>query len=76
MNRVDAHDGVDALDGPDYVALVIEWNELDWDEEEITAIVTAEQGVAAPSPARTIAALVGAFAALAFATWGLHRLRA
>jgi len=67
---------MDALDGPDYVAIVIDWDELEWDEEEVTAIVTTGSSVPRLSPARTLAALVGTFAALAFATWGLHRLRA
>jgi hypothetical protein len=69
MNRA-FPDGA-AIEGPDYLALVIEW-----DEDEVTAIVTAEPPPAAPSPARRIATVAGALAALALATWGLHRLRA
>jgi hypothetical protein len=59
------------IDGPDYVALVIEWE----DEDEVTAVINT-----APSPiaasARTLTTAVGALVALAFAAWGIHRLRA
>jgi len=58
------------IDGPDYVALVIEWN----DEDDTTAVLMAE-----PPPLRgtirTIAAVVGALGALVFAAWGIRRLR-
>jgi hypothetical protein len=70
MNRADLYDGVDVLDGPDYLALVIEW-----DEDEVTAIIAAPPEPPAVST-RAIAAVLGALAALAVASWGLHRLRA
>lgn len=60
------------LEGPDYVALVIEWN----DEGDDSAAL-----VASPEPAhphgmiRTIAAVVGALGALILAAWGIRRLR-
>jgi hypothetical protein len=61
---------VPGLEGPDYVALVIEWN----DEDDTTAVFEP-----APVPLRgtirTIAAVVGALGALAFAAWGIRRLR-
>ena len=59
------------IDGPDYVALVIEWDE----DDEVTTVMDAVPNPIAP-PARTIATVVGALAALAFATWGIHRLHA
>jgi len=59
------------IDGPDYVALVIEWE----DEDEVTAVINTTPSPIATS-ARTLATAVGALAALAFATWGIHRLRA
>jgi hypothetical protein len=57
------------IDGPDYVALVIEWE----DEDEVTAVNTMPSSAA--SPVRTFAAVMGALVALAFATWGIRRLR-
>jgi hypothetical protein len=59
------------IDGPDYVALVIEWE----DEDEVTAVINTMPSPIAAS-ARMLAAAVGALVALAFATWGIHRLRA
>jgi hypothetical protein len=61
-----------SLDGPDYVALVIEWDQLD---DQITKV--------SRPPSRTPKALLqvggviaGALGALALAAWGIHRLRA
>ncbi len=56
--------------GPDYVALVIEWD----DAEEVTQVV--DRHPVAPSPElKQVAIGVGAFAALLLARWGIHRLR-
>lgn len=57
------------LDGPDYLAVVIEWDDIAWNDEPtpVAETVTA-------SPLRTLAAAVGALGALALATWGLRRL--
>jgi hypothetical protein len=57
------------LEGPDYVALVIEWND---DEEDAPSVPepTYPRGTL-----RTIAAVVGALGALLFAAWGIRRLR-
>jgi hypothetical protein len=52
------------------LALVIEW-----DEDEVTAVIDTMPSPIAAS-ARTLAAAVGALVAIAFATWGIHRLRA
>lgn len=61
-----------SLDGPDYVALVIEWDQLD---NQITQV--------SKPPSRTPKALLqvggvvaGALGAIALAAWGIHRLRA
>jgi hypothetical protein len=55
------------------VTLVIEWD----DASEAATMVSAEEPGRMPSSAgRTIAALVGALAAIAFATWGIRHLRA
>jgi hypothetical protein len=60
------------LDGPDYVALVIEWN----DEEDDSPTLVASPASAHPHGAiRTIAAVVGALGALFLAAWGIRRLR-
>lgn len=71
MNSPDIHDEDPGLDGPDYVALVIEWDE---DAEE-TTIVRDRSHMPASSSTRTIAGVVGALLALGLATWGLRRLR-
>lgn len=65
------------LEGPDYVALVIEWN--DAEEERVTA-PTGSEALSEPAPrtstTRTIAAVLSALGALLLAAWGLRRLRA
>ena len=76
------------LEGPDYIALVIEWGD---DSEAVTTVSASApdqraQGsmVSALSPApspmvmkrKLVATLVGALGAIVLATWGLHRLRA
>jgi hypothetical protein len=65
---------VPGLEGPDYVSLVIEWN----DDDDAATLVGAEDG-AEPNRAsttRTIVAVLGALGALFLAAWGLRRLRA
>jgi hypothetical protein len=74
------------LDGPDYVALVIEWDELaDTIEREnpnqITNEITSErQTVTARTtqhPLRVFAmSVLGALGVIGFAVWGVRRLRA
>jgi hypothetical protein len=60
------------LDGPDYVAVVIEWDDIAWNDEEPTRV-----SAHASSPLHgTTASVVGALSALALATWGLYRLHA
>ena len=72
MNPSFIHEEDPGLDGPDYVTLVIEWN----DEQEITAVSALPPGPAMPTVGRKIATVLGALVALAFASWGLRRLRA
>jgi hypothetical protein len=69
MNTSAVHD-IPGLDGPDYVTLVIEWD----DEAEVTAVSALPLEPPAPV-SRTLVAIVGALAALVFAAWGLRRLR-
>jgi hypothetical protein len=57
---------------PDYVALVIEWDEIaDSIEDEIT-----DRTAVPVTPRHRLAAVLGGIAAIAFAAWGIHRLRA
>lgn len=70
MNSPDMREESPGLDGPDYVALVIEWD----DEADAATIVRPREHKLAPVN-RKIAAVVGALVAIGLATWGLHRLR-
>jgi hypothetical protein len=67
------------LEGPDYVALVIEWGEEDEDDdddENATTLVSDRSELAHhPGTIRTIAAVLGAIGALMLAAWGIRRLR-
>jgi hypothetical protein len=60
------------LDGPDYVTLVIEWND---DAGGVVTFESAEEPVRSSSKGRTLATVLGALAAIAFATWGIRHLR-
>lgn len=65
-----------ALDGPDYLALIIEWDD---DNADPTALLIEEQAREAPRRKvtfRTIAAVLGALGTVMFATWAIRRLRA
>ncbi len=63
---------IPGLEGPDYVALVIEWND---EEEEPAALITSSEPAYPRGTIRTIAAVVGALGALLLAAWGVRRLR-
>ena len=60
------------LEGPDYVALVIEWND---EEDDSAALVNSPASTHPRGTIRTIAAVVGALGALILAAWGIRRLR-
>jgi hypothetical protein len=67
-----------ALEGPDYVALVIEWDGI---ADELENEITGRNAAAIPQPqaARQVgptALLLGALGVLALVGWGIHRLRA
>jgi len=70
-------------EGPDYVALVIEWDDLaDELEDELENQIAAPEETSAPaapvaSPMRTsrLVKIAGAVGALALAVWGLRMLR-
>lgn len=56
--------------GPDYVALVIEWDDS---EDDVTQVV--ERHVAPSPELKKVMIGAGALAALLLARWGVHRLR-
>jgi hypothetical protein len=66
-----AREEAPGLEGPDYVTLVIEWDE---DSDAATFASTTEPNRAS-NMRRTIATVVGALAAIALATWGIRHLR-
>lgn len=72
MNSPTVHEYDPSLEGPDYVTLVIEWN----DGAGAATFARAEEPVRSSSKARTLATVLGALAAIAFATWGIRHLRA
>lgn len=89
MESPNPREDVIGLEGPDYVALVIEWNDEDSATTLTTRDITLEiaselelepEDAAEPerpaSRARTIAAVLGALSALVLAAWGFRRLRA
>ncbi len=62
-----------ALEGPDYVALVIEW---DTAEGETTQVMDRDTKLHLPKALLQVAgAVVGAVGAIALAAWGLYKLR-
>ena len=67
---------IQELDGPEYVTVVLEWDDLAWnDEDEPTRVRSRRPRASGLTKGRTIATAVGALSALALATWGLARLR-
>lgn len=67
------HGDSPAESGPDYVALVIEWDDVDVDND-ITQVV--ERPVVTPSPDLKKAMIgAGALGALLIARWGVNRFR-
>ena len=60
-----------AESGPDYVALVIEWD----DAGDTVTTGSLVRPPADPSMFKTILIGAGALGALLFARWGIHRLR-
>ena len=71
MNSPTVYEDDPGLEGPDYVTLVIEWNDAD-----AVTFESVEEPVRSSSTARTVATVLGALAAFAFATWGIRHLRA
>jgi hypothetical protein len=65
---------VPGLDGPDYLALVIEWNDEDAPDALVSGELTQEP-TRRSGTIRTIAAVLGALGAVMLAAWGIRRLR-
>jgi hypothetical protein len=61
------------IDGPDYLALIIEWDD---DTADTLAGDESQPPTRRASTSRTIAAVVGALGAVLLAVWGIRRLRA
>jgi hypothetical protein len=79
MNKYNQSSYVDpGLEGPDYVALVIEWDEPIVHAELDDAVTLETAAVHAPMPDLFAPLVKGiaAFGAVVFALWGIHRLRA
>lgn len=67
------------LEGPDYVALVIEWDQIAETIEDELAGTTTERlprprPPEAAHPLRVVVAAAGALGALALAAWGYRRV--
>ncbi len=62
---------VQKLDGPDYVAVVVEWTDGD---DEATTMVHARPFRPERSQISTLVTVLGALSAIALTTWGLRRL--
>ena len=75
MQPVQSQQDSPGLEGPDYVALIIEWNE-DGEGASVVGSELDQETTRRTSTARMIAAVLGALGALALAAWGLRRLRA
>jgi hypothetical protein len=69
MNAPETHEASPGLDGPDYVALVIEW------EDSAATLVRPRAQPARTPMIRQIATVIGALIAIGVTSWGLHRLR-
>jgi hypothetical protein len=66
------------LEGPDYVALVIEWDQLADRADPIRGELAAEptERIATSHRGRTLAAAVASVLGVLALAWGIHRLRA
>jgi len=73
MDSLNDSETAPGIDGPDYLALIIEW-----DDEDADALPgdDSQAPTRRASTSRTIAAVVGALGAVLLAVWGIRRLRA
>jgi hypothetical protein len=71
-DEVSPSDEIQKLDGPDYVAVVVEWTDAD---EEAPTTTNARPFRPRPPFDRTLATVLGALGAIALTTWGLRLLK-
>lgn len=77
MNRTDRSYDDPGLEGPDYVALVIEWDGIaDALEDEITTRNEAPRLARKPHTWQPAFAVLGVIGVLLLARWTIHHLRA
>ena len=78
MPDFEAFDEDPGIDGPDYVALVIEWPEGAAAPDEITDEVTrpTRRTLARERTLRIATGALGAAITVGLVAWGIHRLRA
>ena len=72
MHPSNTLEDVPGLEGSDYVALVIEWDDA---AADVATIVSPAPHRRMPGASRTIAAVLGALGAIVLASWGLRRLQ-
>ncbi len=68
---MNASETVPGLEGPDYVTLLIEWN----DDDNATTVVRDREPKMSSDLGRKIATAMGALVAIALASWGIRHLR-
>ncbi|MEO7730205.1 MAG: hypothetical protein ABIY55_04475 [Kofleriaceae bacterium] len=71
LHDADPTEEVQQLDGPDYVAVVVEWSDAD---DDAVTMTHARPFRPDPSMIGTLVTVVGALSAIALTTWGLRRL--
>lgn len=71
LDNAHPHEEVQQLEGPDYVAVVVEWSDAD---DDAVTTVNARPFQAVPSPLSTLVTVLGALGAIALTSWGLRRL--
>lgn len=76
MQSPNPREDAPGLDGPDYVALVIEWHGEKDQVGTLTGDETSPEPASRISTARMIVAVLSALGVLLLAAWGLRRLRA
>ena len=72
FDEVHPIDEIQKLDGPDYLAVVVEWTDVD---DDATTMTHARAFRSEPLLGRTLVTVLGALGAIALTTWGLRRLR-
>lgn len=63
---------VQKLDGPDYVAVVVEWADAD---DDATTITSGRPFRRDPLPSSTLVTVLGALGAIALTSWALRLIK-